>query len=335
MPHIENNILIKCYPEDLVNGHFTIPDGVTSIGDEAFDDCGLTSVTIPDSVTSIGDYAFYGVTASLTSVTIPDSVTWIGLHAFGTCHGLRSVTMPNSVTRIDLHAFYACANVTQVKFDKSAANIPGSDELTLLDRVILSRAPSNFIKAMIFAGASFTDNGLTRITDNTLRAQIILWHDEYQKECQRATLYERAFQILYAHECERAGLAPTTNVSRLPNELWFQILGLDANSHPEFPLLTTADLRNIANQAVVVVDAAVRLKERIAAQREKALKNSLLYGYRNHTLRCLSQLGQQQADEARWHDWKQAGGSTAMVARHQRQRSKKSTPYSRKSIKSI
>ena len=37
----------------------------------------LTSVTIPNSVTSIGDEAFDGCT-SLTSVTIPNSVTSIG-----------------------------------------------------------------------------------------------------------------------------------------------------------------------------------------------------------------------------------------------------------------
>jgi hypothetical protein len=47
----------------------TIPNSVTSIGDEAFSYCtGLTSITIPNRVTSIGRDAFFGCTG-LTSVT--------------------------------------------------------------------------------------------------------------------------------------------------------------------------------------------------------------------------------------------------------------------------
>lgn len=55
---ISNGVLIKCNPK--VKGPVTIPEGVTSIGDDAFRDCSsLASVTIGNGVTSIGGSAFY------------------------------------------------------------------------------------------------------------------------------------------------------------------------------------------------------------------------------------------------------------------------------------
>ncbi len=101
----------------------TIPNSVTSIGNSAFRNCsGLTSVTIGGSVTSIGNYAFYDC-SGLTSVTIGGSVTSIGQEAFVGCSWLTSVTIPNSVTSIGNSAFYGCTRLTSVTIGGSVSNI--------------------------------------------------------------------------------------------------------------------------------------------------------------------------------------------------------------------
>ena len=100
----------------------TIPDSVTTIGDEAFCGCDITSITIPDSVTTIGDDAFGGC-ESLTSVTIGDSVTTIGEWAFNYCLSLTSVTIPDSVTTIGGGAFRDCNSLTSVTIPDSVIMI--------------------------------------------------------------------------------------------------------------------------------------------------------------------------------------------------------------------
>ena len=130
---------LHTYPARKTDATYKIPEGVTSIGQAAFDGCSnLTSITIPDSVTSIGRSAFRGCKI-LSSITIPDNVTSIGNFAFVFCdsltsitigdnvisigqqafrfyRGLTSITIPDSVTSIGLSAFFECANLTAVTF---------------------------------------------------------------------------------------------------------------------------------------------------------------------------------------------------------------------------
>ena len=79
-----------------------------------------TSFTIPDGVTSIGDYAFNWCT-NLTNVVIPDSVTTISHYAFDHCSSLANVVIGDSVSSIEREAFAYCSRLTSITFKGSVA----------------------------------------------------------------------------------------------------------------------------------------------------------------------------------------------------------------------
>ena len=103
----------------------TLPDGLTSIGMDAFYNCtNLTSVTFPASLTSIGSFAFKGC-SKLTGVTFPDGLTSIGEQAFCGCAELTSVTFPEGLTSIHWGAFYRCGLTGDLAFPTSLTSIGG------------------------------------------------------------------------------------------------------------------------------------------------------------------------------------------------------------------
>ncbi len=120
------------------SGELLIPDGVTSIGANAFVECdgfGGT-LSLPDSVKTVGESAFYlcegftglKLSASLTKieersfahmyglkteVVIPEGVTEIGEGAFS-CSYMPSVRLPSTLKKIEKQAFMYAHNLTKI-----------------------------------------------------------------------------------------------------------------------------------------------------------------------------------------------------------------------------
>ena len=141
----------------------TIPEGVTSIGNNAFYNCsGLTSISLPSTLTSIGDYAFQNCT-NLTSITIPEGVTSIGNYAFEACISLTSISIPEGVTSIGYSAFRDCSNLTEISINGNISldsyAFSGCSNLTKL--TLGSNVTS--IPDSLFGGSYYNLTNLTEI----------------------------------------------------------------------------------------------------------------------------------------------------------------------------
>ena len=76
-----------CSRHNLTNVLF--PESVTNIGNWGFADTSLTTITIPNGVASIGAQAFWGC-QKMTDIVIPSSVMNIGSNAFACCFSMAS-----------------------------------------------------------------------------------------------------------------------------------------------------------------------------------------------------------------------------------------------------
>lgn len=103
----------------------TIPEGITTIGDFAFDQCSaLESVTLPSTLKEIGKMAFCDCKA-LKTINLPVSVKTIGPSAFSKS-GLTKMNLPNGLETIEENAFWGCEFLSEVTFPASIQTIEKS-----------------------------------------------------------------------------------------------------------------------------------------------------------------------------------------------------------------
>ena len=81
----------------------------------------IRKITISEGVTSIGEYAFEECT-NVTSISIPGSVTELNEYCFSACKSMKNITIPQSVTRIADGVFDACEKLTDIYYGGTDAS---------------------------------------------------------------------------------------------------------------------------------------------------------------------------------------------------------------------
>lgn len=104
-----------------------IPEGVTTLGEEAFFKCSnLSDITLPSTLTSIGTNAFCQC-SNLSDITLPSALRYIGEAAFRYCP-ITSMVVPEGVTSMGYAPFYECSALTSVTLPSTLTTI-SSDTL--------------------------------------------------------------------------------------------------------------------------------------------------------------------------------------------------------------
>lgn len=115
------SLTLKKYAGDAAS--VTIPDGVTIVGDSAFNgNTSLTAVVLPDSVVTIGANAFQSCTG-LTKAELSSKLEKIANYAFDNCKALKEIQIPETVTEIGSGAFQYCAGLTELTLPEGLQTI--------------------------------------------------------------------------------------------------------------------------------------------------------------------------------------------------------------------
>ena len=115
----------NAFDNRLLTGPLVLPEGLDSIGKEAFQKNYITEVTIPESVRAIGQSAFYD-NQFLKSVTLNNRMETINRSLFNYCKKLAVVRGGKNVKIVDQSAFSGCdslrsiSDITPVTINSSA-----------------------------------------------------------------------------------------------------------------------------------------------------------------------------------------------------------------------
>ena len=154
---VENGVLKKYVGP---GGDVIVPDGVTSIGLDAFRLCKtLGKVQLPESITWIGNFAFFGSSvtainfplgveignaafegcASLEEIILPEGMDVLSAGAFTDCSGLKSIIFPHSLSTLENVVFNGCSKLKDLVLPENTVEIGVQcfDRCSALERIVL------------------------------------------------------------------------------------------------------------------------------------------------------------------------------------------------------
>ena len=95
-----------------------IPNSITFIDHNAFQNTNLTSIALPDSITSTGSNIFMNC-AKLARVILPNNLSVLSNSTFRGCISLTGIDLPDSLSAIDANAFFGCTGLTEIDIPDS------------------------------------------------------------------------------------------------------------------------------------------------------------------------------------------------------------------------
>jgi hypothetical protein len=169
--------------QDMKNlAEVSLPVGLLSIQESAFQQTALTNIQIPDTVSILGWFAFkfcgrlktiqfptnldsiepacFWQCKSLASIDL-HSVRLVGMEAFEECNSLTSVFIPDSAISVEMRAFQNCASLLSIHFGEGL-KLLGSDVCNNC-RKLLSVFIGNSLED-IAGGAFEMCNALTNVS---------------------------------------------------------------------------------------------------------------------------------------------------------------------------
>ena len=113
LKYIGNSAFMNTWPGiTFTNTDIVLPEGLKTIGKEAFRSCPITGITVPDTVEYVGENAFTG--SNIEKAVIEPGVKEIKDEAFYGCSELTKVTIGDGIEKIGESAFSGNSSLTDV-----------------------------------------------------------------------------------------------------------------------------------------------------------------------------------------------------------------------------